>query len=97
MVSQFKLRSPFDLEALLMPGSERDDSSEHADPAWFREPTRRERWIAAALFLAFGVWFVALFIVQRGWSFRWVILGLGVISMFNGIRHVIAARSRATT
>lgn len=62
-----------------------------ADDEWFREPTRREHVIAAGLFLGFGVFFVVWFGLQRGWWFRWVILGLGLISLYNGIRHGASA------
>ena len=65
-----------------------------ADPDWFREPTPREHWIAAGLFIGFGLFFVALFFVQRGWWFRWIVLGLGVYSILLGARHVAAARRR---
>jgi fatty acid desaturase len=66
-------------------------SQELADPKWFREPTRRERWIAAALFVGFGVFFLMLFFVQSGWWFRWVILLLAGVSIFNGVRHLFGA------
>lgn len=70
---------------------------EAADPNWFREPTPREHRIAAALFIGFGVFFVLLFFVQSGWWFRWVILGLGVISTIHGVRHALDARRAAST
>jgi len=60
---------------------------------WFREPSPRERAIAAALFIAFAAFFVALFLVQRGWWFRWVILGLAVASFVYGARHALRSRS----
>jgi fatty acid desaturase len=66
-------------------------SQELADPKWFREPTRRERWIAAALFVGFGVFFVMLFLIQSGWWFRWVILSLAGVSIFNGVRQLLGA------
>jgi len=65
---------------------------EAAHPDWFREPSRREHWMAAALFVAFGAFFVALFVVQRHWWFRWVILGLGLFSAWHGLRHALDAR-----
>src|SRR4051812_44439646 len=65
---------------------------EIADPRWFREPTPREHKLAAALFVAFGVFFAALFVVLSGWWFRWVILGLGVISILHGLWHAVEAR-----
>ena len=70
---------------------EEDTTSEQADPNWFREPTRREHWIAAGLFVGFGVFFVLLFIIQRGWWFSWVVIGLGVISTIHGLRHALDA------
>lgn len=63
---------------------------EHS-PTWFRDPDRREHWIAAGLFIGFGLFFVMLFIFQRGWWFRWVILGFGVISVLHGARHGLDA------
>jgi hypothetical protein len=62
--------------------------SDGADPRWFREPTRREYWIGASLFCGFGVFFILLFLVQEGWWFRWVILGLGVVSLVRGLSHL---------
>jgi len=62
-----------------------------ADEQWFREPTRREHLIAAGLFVGFGIFFVLLFLLQRGWWFRWCILGLGVISIVHGLRHGVDA------
>ena len=63
-----------------------------ADPAWFRAPGRREHWIAAALFVGFGLFFGMLFVVNRGWWFGWVILALGVWSVAYGARHALDAR-----
>ena len=60
---------------------------EAADPEWFREPSRREHWLAAALFVAFGIFFVLLFVVTAGWWFRWVTLALGVYSVVHGLGH----------
>jgi hypothetical protein len=54
---------------------------------WFREPTRREHGIAAGLFIFFGIFFLALFVVTHGWWFRWVIAGLGVYSILHGAGH----------
>jgi fatty acid desaturase len=65
---------------------------EAADPEWFREPTPREHRMAAALFIAFGVFFALLFVVLSGWWFRWVILGLGVLSVLHGLWHAAASR-----
>jgi hypothetical protein len=69
-----------------------DAIREEADPAWFRGPTRREHWLAAALFVAFGVFFVLLFFVTAGWWFRWVTLGLGLYSILHGLGHARDAR-----
>jgi len=78
---------------------EQDDQiRDHADPNWFRQPTRREHWIAAGLFVGFGVFFALLFVIQRGWWFRWVVIGLGVISTFHGLRHALdAIRTRKSS
>jgi fatty acid desaturase len=65
---------------------------EAADPDWFREPTPREHRMAAALFVAFGVFFALSFVVLSGWWFRWVILGLGVLSALHGLWHAAASR-----
>jgi fatty acid desaturase len=65
---------------------------EAADPEWFREPTPREHRMAAALFVAFGVSFSLLFVVLNGWWFRWVILGLAVLSALHGLWHAAASR-----
>lgn len=58
---------------------------------WFRPPTRREHRIAAALFVGFGLFFIALFAVTAGFWFRWVVLALGVYSILHGVRHARAA------
>ena len=63
-----------------------------ADPRWFRAPTRREHYLAAGLFVAFGLFFVMLFFINRGWWFRWVILALGANSIWHGLRHALDAR-----
>jgi fatty acid desaturase len=70
----------------------RDHDPDLANPDWFREPSRREHWMGAALFVGFGVFFVLLFWVLGGWWFRWVVLGLGVYSVWHGLRHAIDAR-----
>jgi hypothetical protein len=70
---------------------------EAADPTWFREPTRREHRIGAALFIGFGVFYLLLFFVLRGWWFRWVILGLAVFSTVRGLKHVAGARRKGTS
>ncbi len=72
--------------------------SEAADPDWFRQPTPREHRMGAALFVSFGVWFVLLFVVLGGWWFRWVILGMGVLSILHGLWHVaVSLRAPVTT
>ena len=68
------------------------DPLPESDPNWFREPTPREHWIAAALFLGFGVFFILLFVVLAGWWPRWIILIIGIYSAVAGIRHVLATR-----
>jgi fatty acid desaturase len=65
--------------------------AEVADPQWFREPTRREHWIGAAVFIGFGLFFLAMFVILNGWWFRWVIGLLGVVSLLRGVRHVAGA------
>jgi 1,4-dihydroxy-2-naphthoate octaprenyltransferase len=72
---------------------DRKDTGEMADPNWFRPPTRRERRIAAALFVGFGLFFIALFFVLFGWWFRWVILFLGFYSIIVGIKYLCGERA----
>jgi fatty acid desaturase len=72
--------------------SERRQDEEMGDPNWFRAPSPRERRIAAALFVGFGLFFVALFFVLSGWWFRWVILVLAGYSILEGIRHLRGIR-----
>jgi hypothetical protein len=62
-----------------------------ADPRWFRPPSRRERWMAAGLFVGFGVFFVLLFFVTAGFWFRWVTLGLGFYSVLHGLGYARSA------
>jgi hypothetical protein len=69
-----------------------EEPVEQGDPRWFREPTRREHWIAAGLFVGFGAFFAALFFILAGWWFRWIMLGLGVFSIARGVAHLIEAR-----
>ena len=72
-----------------------DAPPDAADPHWFREPTPREHWIGAGLFVGFGVFFVLLFVVSAGFWFRWVVLGLGGYSILHGLRHALdAVRSK---
>jgi fatty acid desaturase len=61
------------------------DPATHPEP--FRAPTPREHRIAAILFVGFGIFFALLFEVLLGWWFRWVILGLAVISVLHGLHH----------
>ena len=70
-------------------------SYEVAHPDVFRGPTPREHRIAAGLFVAFGVFFVMLYVVLAGWWFRWVILGLAVWSIVVGVQHWRDARGAA--
>ena len=79
---------------LAMSTTREDDARdpEVADPDWFRAPSRREHWIAAGLFVGFGVFFLLLSLVNRGWWFGWVILLLGVWSIAYGARHALCAR-----
>jgi fatty acid desaturase len=82
-----------DRDAAKDPGADAADAAAAAaHPDWFREPSRREHLIAAALFVGFGAFFVCLFWVQRHWWFRWVILGLGLFSVWHGLRHALDAR-----
>jgi hypothetical protein len=67
-----------------------------ADPRWFRGPTPREHALAAALFVGFGAFFVALFVVLGGWWFRWVILALGAASALHGLWHAVESRPART-
>jgi len=60
-----------------------------AHPDWFREPTRRELKIGAALFAGFGAFFVLMFIVEKDWGFRWVLLALGIVSIVRGFWHLV--------
>ena len=70
------------------------DDSPHNE--WFREPTRREHFIAAGLFIAFGLFFVAWFVVLSGWWFRWVIIVMAIFSILHGVRHLQDARRKKT-
>jgi hypothetical protein len=70
------------------------NSQAQPDTDWFREPTRREHGIAAGLFVFFGLFFLALFVVVAGWWFRWVIAGLGVYSILHGAGHARACWRR---
>jgi len=74
-----------------------DDPRENqlAHPEVFREPTPAEHRFAAMLFVGFALGFVLLFVVLRGWWFRWVLLGIAAYSLYDGIRHWSASRRRA--
>ena len=50
---------------------------------------------AAALFVGFGLFFIALFVVLSGWWFRWVILGLSIVSVLHGISHARQSRFKS--
>src|SRR5688500_15475322 len=48
---------------MLAMSTSRDDQPtdpQLSDPDWFRAPSRREHWIAAGLFVGFGVFFLLL-------------------------------------
>ena len=77
-----------------MPENEHE-VDEASDPDWFRAPTVRERRIGAALFIGFGIFFLALFVVLSGWWFRWVILVLGGYSILVGFRHHCGTNANA--
>ena len=72
-----------------------DEQEQLAHPELFRDPTRREHRIAAALFVGYAIFFAMLFVVLRGWWFRWVILGLAVWSFLYGVGHWRDARRAA--
>ena len=74
------------------PLDENSSTSEAAHPQWFRPPTRREHWIAFGLFLGFGLFFLALFILHRNWWFRWIMFVLGLWSIYGAVRHITDAR-----
>ena len=77
-----------------MPDPTREPATEEANPEWFREPTPREHWIAAWLFVGFGVFFVLLFVVTYGFWFRWVTLGLAGWSVLYALGHARRALRR---
>jgi hypothetical protein len=60
---------------------------EIAHPEVFREATPREHRLAAGLFVGFAIFFVLLFVLLRGWWFRWVILALAMYSFLYAVRH----------
>jgi hypothetical protein len=68
--------------------------TEAAHPDWFRPPTRKEQGMGAALFLGFGVFFIFMYWVWRDSAFKWVILGLAVISFARGLWHGSMAMRR---
>ena len=74
-----------------MPQPPEPSEQDAAHPDWFREPTKRELKIGAALFSGFGVFFVLMFVVEKDWGFRWVLLALGVISIIRGLWHLVGA------
>jgi hypothetical protein len=77
--------------ATILPMKRPDPSPEAADPEWFREPTLRELRMGAGLFIGFGIFFVLMYILYSDSRFRWVLLGLGVISMIRGLKHLVEA------
>ena len=76
------------LQYARMPETPDPSPPDAAHPDWFREPTPRELKIGAALFSGFGVFFLLMFLVEKDWGFRWVLLGLGVISIIRGLWHL---------
>jgi hypothetical protein len=68
-----------------------DPKAEAAHPEWFREPTLRELRMGAGLFVGFGIFFVLMFVIYSDSRFRWVLLGLAVISTIRGLRHLVQA------
>jgi hypothetical protein len=70
---------------------EQDPKPLRGDPSWFREPTGREQWIGFGLFLGFGIFFLLFYYVERDTGYRWVILGLAVVSLGRSLRHGIKA------
>jgi hypothetical protein len=70
-----------------------EQPQDFAHPEVFRGPTPREHRIAAGLFVAFGIFFVMLYVVLAGWWFRWVILSLAVWSVVVGVQHWRDARA----
>ena len=81
------------MHAMTQPMTDKPDpvTRDAADAEWFRAPTRRELKMGAGLFLTFGVFFILMFVVEKDWSFRWALLGLGVISTVRGMWHLIDA------
>ena len=65
-----------------------------SDQNWFRPPTRREHWIAAGLFAGFGIFFILLFVFLLGWWFRWVMLILGIWSLWKACEHLLGAKQQ---
>jgi hypothetical protein len=74
------------------PIDQAEQREELADPNWFREPTRREHIIAAAIFIGFGLFFFLFSFVWVDRWFRWAIVGLSVISVLYGLGHARDAR-----
>ncbi len=70
---------------------EPDPQPLRGDPSWFKEPTRREQWVGCGLFLGLGIFFLIFFYVERRSGYRWVILGLAVLSLGRSLRHGIKA------
>src|SRR3954467_1651013 len=66
--------------------------AEESESEWFREPSQRERRIAAWLFIGFAVFFFGLAWVQRGWWFAWVVLGLAGFSLWYAGHQEMSSR-----
>ncbi len=78
----------------LMSENQEPKPPDAAHPDWFREPTRREMKIGAALFTGFGAFFVLMFFVEKDSGFRWVLLALGVVSIVRGFWHLVDAMKK---
>ena len=63
------------------------DNPEGGDATWFRQPTRREQWIGFWLFLGFAIFFGVFFRFYSGAGYRWILLGLAVLSLGRALRH----------
>lgn len=64
------------------------DPHDEPDSPWFRPPSRREHFIAGALFLGFAVFFIAYSFIWRGSWIRWAILGLALWSALYALLHL---------
>ena len=66
-----------------------DPKPDAAHPDWFREPNAKELKIGIGLFIGFGIFFFLSFKLGRDWGFRWVLLGLGIISTIRGLWYLV--------